>query len=228
MRSQYICLAFALAGCASAESQQQNVGVVDSGVGGDPDAAGSGSTDAAPTGTDSGTGCTVTTRDLLTNPTFEVTPAASGWTPVPIVANDPLVSNTGGIAAQSPAYRAWLGGVAQPNSTDRLYQDVLVPASTTMLALTGFYEVRTSESGATIYDRGTAAIQTTAGAQIELIKALDNAHPTTAWTPLDMTFANLAQMKGQTIRIHFTSTNDGLNATSFYFDTLHLNATVCE
>lgn len=232
MRPQYFLSALALAGCASAETHEQGVGVVDSGTGGTEDSgSGSGVPQDAPTsgGPDSGPGpCTVTTRDLLMNGTFEG--AGTGWTAVPIVANDPLVGDNsgGGIAAHSPTMRAWLGGVAQANATDRLYQDVLVPASTTMLVLTGFYEVRTGESGATVYDTGKAEITTTAGTSIEVIKALDNAQKTTTWTSLDHPFTNLAQMKGQTVRVHLTTTNDGLNATSFYFDTLHLNATVCE
>lgn len=236
----FLALSLAMVGCAKAEFREGAIGV-DSGVGGeDPDAsteAGSDSgghvPDDAPTstGTDSGTGgCTVMTRDLLTNPSFEGTPAGTGWTAVPIVSMDPLVSDTsgGGIAAQSPTMRAWLGGVAQANATDQLYQDVMVPASTTSLVITGFYEVRTGETGTTVYDTGKAEITTTGGTSIEVIKSLDNAQATTTWTPLDHTFANLAQMKGQTVRVHFTSTNDGLYATSFYFDTLHLDATYCE
>lgn len=236
MRSPYVCLACALAGCASAESQQQGVGVVDSGTGGaDPDAATGGSDssgddaatstppDAAPPA------CTIMTRDLLMNPAFEGTPTGTGWTATPINATYPLVTaQTGGVTAQSPTMRAWLGGIAQANAVDHLYQDVAIPASTTMLVITGFYEVRTGESGSTVYDSGTAEIQTTAGAQIELIKSLDNAHATTAWTPLDHTFTNVAQMKGQTVRLHFTSSSDDSLATSFFFDTLHLNATYCQ
>jgi hypothetical protein len=235
----FLALSLAVVGCAKAEFRE-GAGV-DSGVGGeDPDASTSGGDDSggqvpddAPTstGSDSGTGgCTVMTRDLLMNPSFEGTPVGTGWTAVPIVTDDPLVSDTsgGGIAAQSPTMRAWLGGVAQANATDQLYQDVMVPPSTTSLVLTGFYEVRTGESGSTVYDTGRAEIRTTGGTSIETIKALDNAHATTAWTALDHTFTNLAQMTGQTVRVYFTSTNDGLYATSFYFDTLHLNATYCE
>jgi len=29
------------------------------------------------------------------------------------------------------------------------------------------------------------------------------------------------------VRVYFTATNDGLNTTSFYFDTLSLKATAC-
>lgn len=234
MRLQYFLAALALAGCASAETQKQGPGGVDSGTGGPPDDSGSGSgspDDASMSGgTDSGPGpCTVMTTDLLMNPTFEGTPAGTGWTAAPINATYPLVTaDSGGVAAQSPTIRAWLGGLAQANANDNLYQDVMIPASTTMLVITGFYEVRTGESGSTVYDSGLAEITTTTGTQIELIKALDNAHATTAWTPLDHTFTNLAALKGQTVRVRFSSTSDDTLATSFFFDTLHLNATYCQ
>jgi hypothetical protein len=227
MRSLYF-LALALVGCASAEPGR--VSVVDSGTGGQTDGSGSGSqTDASMTGgTDAATGpCTVMTRDLLTNSNFEGTPAGTGWTETS--ATPPLVTaQTPGVVAQSPTIRAWLGGATGAPARDDLYQDVLVPASTTMLVVTGFYEVRTGETGTTVYDSGKAEITTTAGTQIELIKSFDNVHPTTAWTALDKTLTNLAMMKGQTVRLHFSATNDNLVASSFFFDTLHLNATVCE
>jgi hypothetical protein len=230
MRPQYFLSALALAGCASAETREQGV-TVDSGTGGTTEDSGSGVPADAATSTPPDSGpppCTMMTRDLLTNGPFEA--GGTGWSVVPIIANDPLVGDgsEGGIAAHTPTMRAWMGGVAQANATDRLYQDVMVPASTTALVLTGFYEVRSSESGSTVYDTGKAEITTTTGTSLELVKAFDNAHKTTAWTSLDYTVTNLAAMTGQTVRVHFTTTNDGLNSTSFYFDSLHLNATVCE
>jgi hypothetical protein len=178
-------------------------------------------TDAA---VDSPAQCTTMTVNLLQNPNFETTPLATGWTETRYN-NEPIV-RTDGIAGQSPTTKAWLGGVTGSAAADALHQDIMVPASTTALVLTGFYEVRTGETGATVYDRGSLDLVSTAGAMIEPIQAFTNATPTTAWTAINKTIT--ANVKGTTVRLRMSSTNDILDATSFYFDTMVLNATVCQ
>jgi len=171
-------------------------------------------------------GCTVITKDLLANGNFDATPVGTGWTEAPVVATDKLITPNDGVPEQSAPNKAWLGGIAQPSAVDALYQDVAIPASTTMLVLSGYYDVRTAEIGATVYDTGRADIATTTGALIETVLSLDNANAKTSWQPIQHTVA--ASVAGQTIRIRFTTQNDGSNPTSFYFDTMSLQATYCQ
>ena len=61
---------------------------------------------------------------------------------------------------------------------------------------------------------------------LQVVKDLTNLTPTTAWTAIDtLATQNLA---GQTVRVRITTTNDVVNPTSFYFDTLALTATICQ
>lgn len=222
MRLLFVLGLALFAGCAQAGQS----GDVDSGVRND-----SSRLDSSTGGTDSSTSCTMVVTDLLANGDFDGTPAGTGWTAAPIDAAYPIVTgDTGGITAQSATIRAWMGGLerASASNKDSLYQDVMVPATTTMLALTGFYEVRTAEYINGTYDFGKVELLTTAGTQIELIKDLDDDHATTAWTPLDYTITALAMAKGQTVRLRFSTASDSTDVTSFFFDTLKLNATHCQ
>jgi len=189
--------------------------------------------DASITQPDSGggnTGCVNNAKDLLNNGNFDGTPLGTGWTQAPIDPAAPIVTDaTNGLAPQAGTARAWLGGYEQTPNADSLYEDVMVPANATSLVITGFYEVRTAEglfSG--IYDRATVELTTTTGTQLELIKALDDDHATTAYTPLDHTFTNLSAIKGQTVRLKFSSNSDDTYATSFYFDSIKLTVMPCQ
>ncbi len=163
--------------------------------------------------------CVPTPTELLQNPSFDLDPMGTMWTES---ATD-LVTDQDGVAEQSAPYKAWLGGLT--SSSDTLYQDVTVPASTTSLVLTGFYWVATGESGSTVYDHGTIKLTQTNGTQIESVMALTNVSKTTTWTAINHTFTNLSA--GQTVRLSFASDNDSTLPTSFYFDTLSLQATAC-
>lgn len=215
-----------ITGCATAEREQTRA--ADSGITSGADANGDidanvGQVDAA---VEPDAGCTIMTKDLLANGNFDATPPGTGWTEVPAVAGDKLITPNDGIAEHSAPNKAWLGGIAQANAIDTLYQDVNIPPSTTMLVLSGYYDVRTLETGATVYDTGKLEIAMTNGTVIETVLSLDNAHPKTSWQSIQHTFAT--SVAGQTIRIRFTTKNDGLNASSFFFDTLALQATYCE
>ena len=174
--------------------------------------------------------CVPITTELLANPVFDLTPQGTGWTETNIDNAYPIITADDGITEQTAPYKAWLGGWAGTDKsvtslTDQLYQDVVVPAGTTSLVLTGYYEVRTAETGTTVYDTGNVDLLQTNGTPIEAVMALSNAAPTTAWTPLSHTFGG--NLSGMTVRLRFTTTNDVSNPTSFYFDTLSLKATHC-
>ena len=163
--------------------------------------------------------CVPTPIELLKNPAFDLTPLATSWTES---AAD-LVTDQDGVAEHSAPYKAWLGGLT--SFSDTLYQDITVPASTTALVLHGYYQVATGESGTTDYDHATVKLTSTAGTLIESVLALTNVSHNTAWASIDHTFTNLSA--GQTVRLLFASDNDITLPTSFYFDTLSLQATAC-
>lgn len=223
-----------VAGCASAGSASEQP---DAGGGGGPDAArqpdaGVGvdaSVDAstvtpvdAPPGTDAPPGCTPMTTQLLVNPAFDGTPLGTGWTEVPIDAAAPLITGDSSLIQSSPNV-AWLGGFESSSSTtkvtDRLSQQVTIPAGTTQLVLTGHFQVKTSEWLANWDD--TAAIEL----QGQTALSLHEGSATTAWKAFSYTFT--PTHAGQTVTLRLSSSNDDTYVTSFFFDSLALTATYC-
>ncbi len=185
------------------------------------DAAPDAMVDAAPDA------CVPQTTQLLVNPVLDLTPVGTGWTQTVIDLAYPLITDQDGIAEQSAPYKVWLGGIVAPSGsvTDVLYQDVAIPAGTTQLVLTGFYEVRTAETGTSVYDTATFAVTQTTGTPIVTINSFSNLTPTTIWTAINHTFTQ--NLSGQTIRLRMTSSNDLSKPTSFYFDSFALSATHC-
>jgi hypothetical protein len=172
--------------------------------------------------------CTVKTMQLLVNPALDTT---GGWVQQNIDNAYPIITNTGVLAPHSAPNKAWMGGITgddigAASATDVMYQDVAVPAGTTQLVVTLQYDVRTSETGTTVYDRADVSLLKTDGTPLESVIQLTNATPKTAWTALSKTFTG--NYSGQTVRLRFTSTNDIISATSFYFDTFALTATYCQ
>jgi hypothetical protein len=176
--------------------------------------------------------CVPVTTELLVNPVFDLSPVGTGWTEVPIDPLYPIITSDGTLAPQSAPYKAWMGGFTGEDEgtssvTDVMYQDVLVPAGTTQLVLTGYYLVATEETTTTaVYDHASVDLTQTNGTPIENVMAPTNLTPTAAaWTAFSHTFT--AGVAGQTVRLRFTSTNDVSNVTAFFFDTLSLKATHC-
>jgi hypothetical protein len=185
-------------------------------------------------GSGSGSGsCTPMQIEMLQNPSFDLAPAGTMWIAAPYDPTLPIVTSDLGIAQQSAPNDAWMGGLQGTDygvstCTDTLYQDIAIPATATALVLTGYYEVRTSETGSTVHDSGSLALTQTNGTVIESVytaQQLNNAHPTTTWTAINHTFTNVSA--GQTVRLFFTTSNNVSNPTSFYFDSLSLKALAC-
>ena len=177
--------------------------------------------------------CTVMTRQLLVNPVLDLTPRGTAWSEQADSGLD-IITDEGAFLAQSAPYKAWLGGytgtdVGQLSATDQLNQDVTIPAGTTQLVLTGYYTVGTQETTTTTaYDTGQLALVQTNGTPIEVVLSLSNLTPTSAWTPINKTFANPAGLAGQTVRLRMTATNDIDLASNFFFDSFALTATYCQ
>jgi hypothetical protein len=174
---------------------------------------------------DAPTGCTQQTVNLLMNGAFEQ--VASGWTETRYLATDAIIRNDG-VAGQTPPYIAWLGGnlaTTGQTAVDSIHQDIAIPASTTALSLTGFFQVDTDELFG-VYDRARVAVTDTNNSALVTIRDLDNNTSTSGWTQLNHTFATT--YAGQTIRLRLTSNSDDTARTHFFFDSLALNATVCQ
>ncbi len=169
--------------------------------------------------------CTVMTKNLLVNGAFEMT--TTGWMETRI-GNAAIVRADGTVVAHTPTLRAWMGGVLGnigAPAVDALWQDVMIPASTTQLVVTGMYDVRTAETGSTAFDTGSLTLVTTADAPIESVLAVSNLTPKTAWTSINHPVT--AAVAGMTVRLKMTSRNDFTATSAFYFDTLALMATFC-
>src|SRR5262249_59850104 len=118
-----------LVGCASGGPPDNGIHIVDSGDDDDQaDAPGRPGRDADPGGRDADIDapghCTPVTDNLLVNPNFDDSPTGTGWTEQPIDTTLPIITPDLGIAADSPSNKAWMGGIAQANAKDTLYQDV--------------------------------------------------------------------------------------------------------
>lgn len=174
--------------------------------------------------------CHVMTQQLLQNPVLDLSPVGMAWVQQNIDNSFPIVSNSG-IVPQSAPYKAWMGGFAAFEKgalsvTDTLYQDVAIPAGTTQLLFTGYYLVGTAETSTSVHDTAQIGLIQTNGTPIETIRSFDNTSAIPLWTA--MTYTVTSNLSGQTVRLRLTSTNDVLNVSSFYFDTLALTATYCQ
>jgi len=171
-------------------------------------------------------GCTTQTIQLLSNENFDLG-SGGGWVengagyPIVLSPSDPTYPLP--ITPQSGNYAAWMGGV--DSATRAIYQDVVVPADATNLTLSGYIYIATGETSG-VWDTWAATIRNTSGGVLETLASLSNADANDTWTAFSYPAAtNLA---GQTIRIYFENTNDAINNTNFFVDTLLLNVTSCQ
>jgi hypothetical protein len=175
-------------------------------------------------------GCATQATQLLANPSFDQFPDGTGWTQALIASDSPLITDADGVVEHTPPFKAWLGGIEAPIGAtvkDWLVQDVTIPANTTQLVLTGVYDVRTSEAATTTeYDTAKLVITELDGTTIAVVLALSNATPKSAWTTFLHTFTQ--DLSGKKVRLRITSTNDELDPTSFYVDSLALTAMHCK
>ena len=174
--------------------------------------------------------CVPQVTQLLLNPAFDLTPVGTDWTETLI---DPafgdLITNTGP-TPQSAPLQVFLGGITGDQEgtsdvTDQLTQNVVVPAATTKLEITGFYQVNTGETLNAPFDTADVALTKLDGTPIEDILAVSNLSAINVYTPIDHVFANPTALAGTTVRLRLTSTNDSTLATGFQFDTFALTAT---
>lgn len=165
------------------------------------------------------------TTQLLANPNFDSTPIGMGWTAMPINATYPIITADGSLIQSAPN-KAWMGGLEATPNTDQLYQDVMVPAGTTMLSITGYYQIRSGDIPFLPIDFIDVELRSTTGTLLESVLALDNTDATTQWTPISKTFA--MPHAGTMVRLHVSTDSDATDATSFFLDSLALTSTKCQ
>lgn len=168
--------------------------------------------------------CTPVVVQKLLNPAFDGSPLGTGWVETLIDPTYPLITPDDGVVEDTAPNKAWMGGLL--SGDDELRQDVLIPAGTTRLVLRGKYDLRTDEFFPGVYDNVTIALTTPANVVLETVLATDDDHATTVWTPFQRIFNQT--YAGQTVRVRIRSHNDDSDATSFFFDSFALEATVCQ
>lgn len=173
--------------------------------------------------------CVPVTTEVLVNGSFDSMPEGTGWTQVPIDPTLPPITGDEPVPAideQSPTLKAWMGGFAQAAADDSISQPLAIPPGTTALMLTGYYWVKSADSTTVVHDTSTVELVGTGSTVIDTALALDNKTRHTTWQPLahDIPVGTLA---GTTVTFRISSHNDGTSATSFWYDTLSLQATHC-
>jgi hypothetical protein len=172
--------------------------------------------------------CVATTQQLLTNGNVDAAPIGVNWTQLPQNASYPPISTAAemsatGITPQSGGNAVWLGGWATP-STDAIYQQITIPATTTSFHITGYRFYATAETAAGA-DVMRIQIRNTAGTVLETVKQWSNSDATTNWTFFDETVTG--NYAGQTIRVYLESVLDNGENTNFFVDTLSVNVLAC-
>lgn len=182
---------------------------------------------------DSPTACTPVQTNVLANPAFDLAPSGTGWNEVPIqnLPGGPYpIVTADGLAANTAPNKAWLGGAAGLDAgtstvTDQLFQDVTFPADATGFVVSGMFASGGVEDTDAVYDTFTLDVTETNGTQIENVMTANNMVTNGTFTVFTKTLtSNLA---GRTVRLRATSTNDILNHTNFYLDSLSFQATSC-
>jgi hypothetical protein len=168
--------------------------------------------------------CTSVVVQRLLNPAFDASPEGASWVQTPIDPIYPPITSDDGVPEHTAPAKAWMGGLF--DGDDEIRQDVQIPAGTTRLLLRGVYDVRTDEFVGGVYDTSTVQLTTTNNAVLETVLSLDDDDGTAAWTPFQRIFTNT--YAGQTVRVLIRSHNDDSDVSSFFYDTLALEATVCQ
>ena len=102
--------------------------------------------------------------------------------------------------------------------------NVVVPAGTATLTVRGQYWVATDESpGSTVYDDSQVELLNSSGGLLQTVLTVSNVGPTTGWTPFQVVFGS--SYAGQTVRLRFRSANDFSLPSSFFYDSIALEAT---
>lgn len=162
--------------------------------------------------------CTMAVEELLANGDFDMGRDGS-WqeqSSYTLVDTLPITAHTGN-------YGVWLGG--ENDLTESLWQDVDVPAAATSIQVSGFQWIKSQEPGNTAYDSVQITLRTIDNIELDSVATWSNGDRGTLWQPF--MFKPAKSYAGQTIRLRFDAFTNGTYVTSFFFDTMSLQATVC-
>lgn len=169
--------------------------------------------------------CEEGVTQLLANPGFdEANPEenAVAWDEVGGFITYPE-SQLGGFEVHSPTRAAWIGKVGEPDQ--KLSQTVTVPPMTTSLALSFYFCFATDRSDEMMFDKVTISLLDAGGAPIEVLDTYTNqeAGSSCSWAPRTRTVDD--PHAGEELTLEFHGQSDESTLTSFFFDTLSLDAT---
>jgi hypothetical protein len=163
-------------------------------------------------------GCSAGTVQLLANPAFDE--GATGWIEVAGPINFP--EDQLPIAVHTGTRAAWMGRAGPVDQ--RLSQTVTVPEGATSLTLRGMHCFVTERS-LPDQDTVTIAVLDPDGDVLETpeVFANDDAGATCGWEPFQLA---IGDHPGEEIQLELRAVSDSAGLTSFYFDSLSLEATV--
>jgi len=181
--------------------------------------------------------CVHSTQQILANGNLDGTPVGTGWTQQPQNASFPPIVAANEmpptLQPQSPSNAIWLGGIY--SSTDALYQQVTIPATTTSIQITGYKWFVTGETGTVPADFMRVQIRSTADAVLETVQQWSNVDSNTGWTTFSLTVTG--NYAGQTIRVYLQAQtnadptplnpNDNVGNSNFFLDSLAVNVVAC-
>jgi hypothetical protein len=184
--------------------------------------------DAPPGTPDAGPPCDI---ELLTNAGFEqstgtgINKNIAPWVQSPgdIVVNAGELAANGQPAPQAGNLDAWLGG--EDDRVDYIYQSVSVPAGTRSLTLRGYLYIRTNEPSPAQFDQMQVNIYDANQNFLQTVAVYHDRDETSGWETF--TLGIDGDYAGRTILLAFESDNGFLYSTSFFLDTLSLDARVC-
>jgi hypothetical protein len=170
------------------------------------------------------------TQELLINPNFDLGPSVGWKQSTNIIYQESSALDT---AADTPPYLAWLGGYNKAD--DDLYQAVTIPASTVELALSFSYKVFTREPRSmAAYDFMSVELRGQNGqgmgtgmgnGLLMTVGQLSDNDAVSTWTRFSAMLP--PSLAGKTVELHFHATTDSAFLTSFYVDTVSLQAVGC-
>ena len=167
--------------------------------------------------------CEGGTVQLLTNPSFEdamLPDGAIGWTEIPPPVTYP--------SAQIPVppddgnRAVWIGDITRPEQ--RLIQAVIVPDEATSLALSVATCFATLEAPDEEFDEVRISLRQ-GGNVLEELARFTNLDASSGCDWDNQVLIAESAYAGEEIQLEFAGLSDGETLTSFYFDTLSLNAT---
>ncbi|MDO9309489.1 MAG: VWA domain-containing protein, partial [Deltaproteobacteria bacterium] len=157
--------------------------------------------------------------NLIVN--FDFESGNPGWTTTSS-ASAAVIENITGAGGNGSNWYARLGKA--DNVTERLYQDIVIPANTAVATFRFKYKIDTLETTtSSVYDDLNIDLIDTATNQVLVnVASMSNLDKTNGWTsaaPVD-----ISMLRGKTVRILVTVTTDSGLITNFYVDDVVVDA----